>query len=221
MSTAAPTPPLFRTRNAVPVRRSVPPLENGDRLTSAEFLRRYEATPELKKAELIEGTVYMPPPVSISSHAIPDGIIQIWLGCYALEHPHLELVPNGTYLLDTGNTPQPDAILCTIPRPGGRVWLNSKDYLCGAPELVCEVAATSASIDLHQKFAAYERAGVQEYLVWLTVEKRVRWFELKDGKFVQKKERAGKLSSTVFPGLILDVKALLKHDRRRVVAALK
>ena len=36
---------------------AVPPLENGERLTRAEFERRYEAMPELKKAELIEGEV--------------------------------------------------------------------------------------------------------------------------------------------------------------------
>jgi hypothetical protein len=36
---------------------SIPPLENGDRLTRAEFERRYEGMPNLKKAELIEGIV--------------------------------------------------------------------------------------------------------------------------------------------------------------------
>ena len=38
----------------------IPPLENGDRLTVAEFERRYEAMPELKKAELINGVVHIP-----------------------------------------------------------------------------------------------------------------------------------------------------------------
>jgi hypothetical protein len=41
----------------------IPPLENGDRLSRAEFERRYNAMPHLKKAELIEGIVYMPSPV--------------------------------------------------------------------------------------------------------------------------------------------------------------
>ncbi len=40
-----------------------PPLEPGDRLTREEFERRYQAMPHLKKAELIEGVVYMPSPV--------------------------------------------------------------------------------------------------------------------------------------------------------------
>ena len=41
---------------------AVAPLENGDRLTRAEFERRYDAMPHVKKAELIEGEVYMPSP---------------------------------------------------------------------------------------------------------------------------------------------------------------
>ena len=41
------------------------PLENGDRLSRLEFERRYQAMPELKKAELIEGRVYMASPVRI------------------------------------------------------------------------------------------------------------------------------------------------------------
>lgn len=43
-----------------PKKVKVPPLENGDNLTVAEFERRYEAMPELKKAELINGIVYIP-----------------------------------------------------------------------------------------------------------------------------------------------------------------
>jgi hypothetical protein len=38
----------------------IPPLDNGDRLTRDEFERRYAAMPNLKKAELIEGVVYVP-----------------------------------------------------------------------------------------------------------------------------------------------------------------
>lgn len=200
--------------------RSLPILENGDHLSVTEFLRRYEAMTGLRKAQLIEGKVHMPSPVS-ASHAIPDGHLQGWLYCYALAREGLECLPNATLILDADNTLQPDAILCSTPRKGGRVWLNDKNYLCGAPELVCEIAASSASIDLHEKFRVYRRNGVQEYFVWLTLEKKVRWFHLIDQEYVEIKERAGKLSSVVFPGLILDVKALIKMDRKRVIAALK
>ncbi len=196
-------------------------LENGDWLTSVEFLRRYEAEPELKKAQLIEGIVHMPTPVRARSHAEPHGLILSWLGTYSLNHSRLEMLPNATLLLDADNAPQPDAILCTAPRPGGKVWLNDKGYLCGAPELVCEIAASSASVDLHDKFRAYRRNGIGEYLVWLTLEKRVRWFHLTDQEYVEQKEHAGRLSSKLFPGLVLDVKALLKFDKTKVIAALR
>ena len=46
-----------------PATGKIPPLEQGDHLTRDEFERRYEAMPDLKKAELIEGVVYMPSPV--------------------------------------------------------------------------------------------------------------------------------------------------------------
>jgi hypothetical protein len=36
----------------------VPPLENGNHLARAEFEQCYEAIPQVKKAELIQGVVY-------------------------------------------------------------------------------------------------------------------------------------------------------------------
>jgi hypothetical protein len=221
MVTAAPTRPASPPRRPSARRREVPPLMNGDHLTSREFLRRYEATPDLKKAELIDGTVFMPPPVSADSHGAPDNVLQFWLASYTLNHPELECFSNTTLLLDSANTPQPDVVLCSRPKKGGRVWLNEKSWLCGAPELVCEVAASSASIDLHQKLHAYRRSGIQEYLVWTTLEQKVRWFQLVNGEYREFKERAGLMESHVFPGLVLDVKALLKLDRRRLFAALQ
>jgi hypothetical protein len=56
-----------------PARRAkIPPLENGDRLTRAEFERRYDAMPNLKKAELIKGIVYLGSPVRIRLLAAPQ-----------------------------------------------------------------------------------------------------------------------------------------------------
>ena len=134
--------------------RKLLPLENGDRLTSAEFLRRYEAMPEIQIAELIEGRVHMPPPLRADAHSEPDMLIHLWLGYYAANQPDVKAYANPTLILDADNTPQPDSVLCTTPRRGGHVWLNEKGYLCGRPELVCEVAASSASIDLHDKLNA-------------------------------------------------------------------
>ena len=196
-----------------------PTLEAGDHLSVAEFMRRYEASPGIHKAQLIEGTVHMASPVNASFHAKPDSIIQGWLFTYSLAHPELEVLPNATLYLDGENVVQPDAILCK-PQKGGRVWLDEVGYLHGAPELVVEISSTSASIDLHSKLRAYQRNGVGEYLVWLVKDKRVLWYELLEGEYVTKKEQAGKLTSSLFPGLVLDVKALLKLDKAKVVRAL-
>ena len=58
---------------------TIPSLVNGDRLTRVEFERRYEAMPHIKKAELIEGTVYTPSPVRLSQHSQPHSFLIGWL----------------------------------------------------------------------------------------------------------------------------------------------
>ena len=58
--------PAPQTQPAPPL-----PLENGDRLARPEFERRYHAMPHVNKAELIEGIVYMPSPVSHEQHGRP------------------------------------------------------------------------------------------------------------------------------------------------------
>src|SRR5436190_13825910 len=88
-----------------------PLLEPGDRLTREEFERRYEKMPGLKKAELIEGVVYMPSPVRARKHAGPHGRMATWLGAYASETPGLDYFDNGTVRLDQDNEPQPDLVL--------------------------------------------------------------------------------------------------------------
>lgn len=133
----------------------------------------------------------------------------------------MEVYTNSTLLLDAENTLQPDAMLCSTPVKGGRVWLNAKGYLCGSPELVCEVAASTTSLDLHQKFRAYCRNGVSEYLVWLVLEERFVWYVLEDGEYVElKADAAGLLKSRVFKGLVLDTKAALKGQAAKVIARL-
>jgi Uma2 family endonuclease len=215
-------PPKRRTRQTGAKRLTCAPLENGDRLTSAEFLRRYEVMPEVRKAELIDGLVFLHMlPLSADAHAEPDNLIQTWLGTFAAHTPGVKAYTNPTLVLDRDNTPQPDAVLCSAPRPGGRVWLNEKGYLCGAPEFVCEIAASTASSDLHAKFSAYRRRGVAEYLVWVVRERRVRWFILEEEEYVEQKERAGMLSSRVFPRLVLNVRALLRGDGAKVLATLR
>ncbi len=199
-------------------RQPLPMLENGYRLTTAEFLRRWEALPHIKQAELIDGTVYMAPPLRADSHAEPDGLTHLWLGYFASQTAGVKFYSNPTLILDRDSTPQPDSALCYTPAKGGRAHINKKGYLTGAPELICEVSSSSASLDMNAKLANYRRAGVQEYIVWLTGENRLCWFVLEDGDYIPLAERAGLLKSRVFPSLTLDIKALLAMNGARVLA---
>ena len=107
----------------------VPLLEPGDRLTSDEFERRYDAMPALKKAELLEGVVFMPSPVRWARHAGPHADLITWLGVYRAQTPGVRAGDNGTLRLDTENQPQPDGVLLVEPSHGGRVQLSSDDRI--------------------------------------------------------------------------------------------
>lgn len=204
----------------VPV--EVPPLEAGDHLTRCEFERRYEARPEIKKAELIEGVVYMPSPVRAKSHGEPHGLVITWLGVYRASTPGVQLLDNATVRLDLDNEPQPDATLRIESLAGGRSLVSEDDDLEGAPELIVEVASSSASYDLHEKLRVYRRNGVQEYIVWRVYDKQVDWWQLVNGEYVPLPPDAdGVVHSRVFPGLCLAVPALLKGDMAMVLAELQ
>jgi len=201
---------------------TLPPLENGDRLTRAEFERRYDAMPELKKAELIEGEVYMPSPVSHGRHSHPHTRVVAWLANYETDTPGVEAGDNGSVRLDLDNEPQPDGYLIIRPEYGGQARISDNDYIEGAPELVAEVASSSASYDLGKKLNAYRRNGVREYVVWRVLDRQVDWFVNREGRFELMPPAAdGILRSTVFPGLWLDPAALVRSDKPTVKAILQ
>lgn len=200
----------------------LPPLESGDRLSRAEFERRYEAMPNLKKAELIEGVVYMPSPVRHRRHSRPHFRLIGWLAAYEGATPGVEGGDNGTARLDLDNEPQPDAYLLIEPACGGQARISADDYVELAPELVAEVAASSASYDLHTKLHVYRRNGVREYLVWRVDDQQFDWFVLRSGEFERlAPDATGLLKSTVFPGLWLDPAALIRGDIPRVAAVVQ
>ncbi len=199
-----------------------PPLENGDHLTAPEFLRRYQAMPQIKKAELIEGIVYMGSPVRYASHGRPDLLVQTWLGTYEASTPGVEAVSNTTTQLDIDNVPQPDTLLRLTEECGGQSRVDEKDYLEGAPELVVEIAASSASIDTREKLRAYRRNAVQEYLIWLVDEKIIRCLRLEAGDYVPVKlDTSGIFRSQVFPGLWLNIDSALRLDTGAVLRTLQ
>jgi Uma2 family endonuclease len=200
----------------------IPPLEPGDRLTRDEFERRYEAMPHLKKAELIEGVVYMPSPVRVYRHGQPHFDLITWLGVYRAGTKGVSGGDNTTARLDLDNEPQPDAMLFIEPTRGGQVKVSDDDYVEGAPELVAEVASSSVSFDLHTKFNVYRRCGVKEYIVWRVLDREIDWFVLEHGAFERlPPDTDGIYKSRVFPGLWLNGEALLNGDLAQVLATLQ
>lgn len=198
----------------------IPPLESGDRLTRSEFERRYTAMPTVKKAELIEGVVYVASPLRAQAHGKPHGDIMGWLWNYKAATPGVELYDNPTVRLDVDNEPQPDAVLRL--NQGGRSWISEDDYIQGSPELIVEVAASNASYDLHDKLRVYRRNGVQEYIVWRTYSQQIDWFYLETGEYQPLAANSvGVLCSQQFPGLWLASDALISNDLTEVLRILQ
>ena len=161
-------------------------------------------------------------PVRYACHGRPDILIQGWLATYEANTPGVEAVSNTTAQLDIDNVPQPDTLLRVVEACGGQSSVDEKDYLDGAPELVVEVAASTASIDTREKLRAYRRNGVREYLIWLAEEKEIRCLRLEEGEYHPVAlQEGGIFRSAVFPGLWLDTQAALALDLAQVLRKLQ
>ena len=197
-----------------------PPLRDGDRLSRAEFLRRWDAMPRLKHAELIGGIVHMASPVSIV-HRDYHFRLSSWLTYYVTATPGCGAGTAGTWLMGGANAPQPDLDLCILPESGGQSRVEGS-YPAGAPELIIEVSHTTTRQDAGEKLRLYERSGVREYLIARPEQKQLIWRELIDGKYREITPGAdGLFRSSVFPGLWLDPEALWNGDLPALAAAVR
>jgi Uma2 family endonuclease len=189
-----------------------PPLREGDRLGSAEFLRRWEAMPLLKHAELIGGVCFMPSPVNYP-HARIHSSMDAWLWFYQDATPGCETGADCTWAMGPKDVPQPDIFLRILAEFGGQSRVEGA-YATGAPELVVEVSGSSVSRDLGVKLDLYRRAGVREYLTVLLESREVLWRYLSRGRYREiTADDAGLLRSRLFPGLWLDPDALWSPKR--------
>ncbi len=203
-------------------RLPIPPLEHGDRLSQSEFEHRYAAMADLKKAELIEGRVYMASPLRFEPHAEPHADLIGWLWLYKTMTPGVRLGDNPTVRLDQDNEPQPDAVLRLDEQVGGQSTLGEEGYVEGAPEFIAEIAASTATIDLGDKLRAYQRSGVKEYLVWQVFDQRINWFRLQGNEYIPlDPDTNGVMRSQIFPGLWLDPQAMLRGNMPKVIAVLQ
>jgi Uma2 family endonuclease len=211
MSSPAQTPP------ALPV----PPLEAGQRLTRAEFERRYEAMPDRERAELIEGVVHMPSPVRHVQHGRPHALVVAWLLAYEAATPGVQGSNNPTVRLDEANEPEPDALLFIEPACGGQVRIDADGFIQGAPDLAVQVSASTVALDLGPRRQAYQRTGVREYLVCRIPDGQVDWFVRQPDQYERLPAHEGVYRSETFPGLWLDASGLLRGDLRAVLHALQ
>ncbi|NCJ06831.1 Uma2 family endonuclease [Synechococcales cyanobacterium C] len=203
-------------------RRSLPPLQSGDRLTRSEFERRYADAPQIKKAELIEGIVYVASPLPHEQHGKPHSRVMTWLGIYQAMTPGVDLSDAPTVRLDLDNEPQLDAVLFIKAEAGGQTQVSSDGYIEGSPELIVEIAASSAAIDTGIKKQVYRRNGVLEYVIWQSYENQLEWFQLVEDEYRPlMPDGDGVLRSRVFPGLWLAVASLLREDMVKVLAVVQ
>lgn len=189
-----------------------PLLHEGDRLNARDFLRRWEAMPDLHRAELIDGTVYMASPV-YDDHGGVHLAIGAWVWNYHDATPGLGCGSETTWKMGARDVPQPDVYLRILPEFGGQS-SNEGRLVAGAPELIVEVTGSSTSRDLGVKRALYERVGVCEYITVQLYPRVITWRHLVGGRYADLAPGAdGLLRSHTFPGLWLDPAAVWSEKK--------
>jgi hypothetical protein len=193
---------------------SVGPLEDGDCLNAKEFLRRCEALSEPAKIELVEGIVQVDALRNSPQSLGPRSVITVGLERYAMETPGIRFAAQPTVLLDRENVLRPDGALqmpADFERGSGQ---PGKDRIAGAPELIAEAIFSRGINDLRAKLSAYRRNGVREFIAWRVLENKIEWFQLEKGEYTLNLPGPNNtLSSRVFPGLVLNLTALLTQDK--------
>jgi Uma2 family endonuclease len=193
-------------------------LTTGEKMDRTEFLRRWDALPELKLAELIEGVVFVASPVS-RDHSDADSTIGWLLKHYANATPNCDSGHNASWKM-LESMPQPDLHLRIRPESGGQS-SDGPRFFEGAPELAIEICLSSTEVDFGSKLRLYRRAGVREYITIEFAPKRIVWRILQgDSYYSLEPDADGVFRSITFPGLWLDRDAFWRNDGGRLLATL-
>lgn len=72
-------------------------------------------------------------------------------------------------------------------------------FLHGPPELIVEIAATSASYDLRSRFNACRCNGMYEYVAWRTCDGAMEWFEPRQRRWRTSCSRRSRAGLRFFP----------------------
>jgi Putative restriction endonuclease len=199
---------------------TIPPLVDGDRLSRKEFHRRYLEMPHVKIADLIEGIVYIGPRIP-AKRGEARAHLAGWLGFYSFQTAGLTGAINGTVRLEGDNEVQPTCVVRIEHSSGGSSLIDADDYLEGGPELVGEVTLTNSNVECHAKKRVYLANWVREYIIWRIEDEAIDWFVLRDGRYESLVADEGIHKSVVFPGLWLDMGAMLRRDLAGVFAVLQ
>lgn len=195
-------------------------LQNGDHMNWDEFVERCEQIPDLPRTELIFGVVYMNAQ-RLEWHDEPAEEVRFLLKNYVRATFGIKGGEETTLQLAPKNGPRPDAHLRLPNWAGGNSYIDEKGWLTGAPELLIEIAASTANYDLHMKKDLYEQIGVKEYLVWRTIDGEFDAFDLIDGIFQRRELKDGCWASQIFAGLTIDFPALMRTDYDQALKTLQ
>ena len=194
-------------------------LRDGERIPPDEFRRRcgvLEAVGVDFRVEYVNGVVRMMPPPNFAGHTHPIRVMQGLLSAYTRQTPGvIDYTESGVTLPveETSADVSPDLCLVVQPGRGGQMSVDDAGYFVGPPELVVEVANSSLSYDLGEKRDLYEAAGVQEYLVHATRERRLLMMRRDGDRFrTVMPDADGVLASRIFPGLVFDTAAIIADD---------
>lgn len=194
----------------------IPPLRTGDRMSRTEYAAIYEPLPTDFRAQLIEGVVYLSGPVKYS-HGSATSRLTGLVGMYSGWTKGVSGSLHPTIRLDEMNEPEPDAVLLIDADHGGQTFTPPEDFLTGPPEWIGEVVETRDALEFGPKWNAYARNGVREYVVWCLEDQSITWFILRDGRYEARTPDAdGVVRSDVFPGLWLDVVAMIEDNFPRL-----
>lgn len=199
-------------------------LENGASMTAAEFHALYAAWPDETRFELIDGVVYMASPLHMP-HAEGTSFLSVVLGYFSGATEGVRGGDGLSIRLDEMDEVQPDSCLFITQACGGHAKIVINDegeetWLAGAPELACEVANSSRSIDYGRKLDAYLRAGVREYMVYNVRSKELSWFEL-PSRTLKSPDEQGVLRSSVMPGLWLAPAMIAENNTTAAIELLQ
>jgi Uma2 family endonuclease len=183
------------------------------------FEEFYALIPNGRKADLINGAIYMASPDNTQA-----GELFMWLG--GLVDLYVDEKDLGrvyglriAFRLDDGNGPEPDIAFVRKDR----LRLLRRGYFAGAPDLAVEIVSPdSIDRDYVKKRAQYQEAGVREYWIIDPLRQKVTWLRLDaKGKYREVRPRKGGLHSQVLPGFWLRPEWLWQEPRPKKMKILQ